>query len=227
VDGRHGAAGTEHIVHLAPARIVALDGPLTPEILKMTDVIHLNYVGAPIPEGDVAAIQRFVSEGGGLFIVALGWSLHSYGHVVPEKNPLNTLCRPFGFYFNADYAKGEQVVKDPRLPGGTGFLYSAKSMPYPQLLPHVKAVYSWGVPSSITVSSPGFVIVACDQPRRDHAIATGCRFGKGRVVAMQPSGFYDPSIWQDNASVDNRASMSDVFAWLFGPATASAVDKKR
>ena len=216
VDCLHGACHTKLIRSLDGVEIVKSTGPLTSELLQSVGIVYIHYTGASISQKEARILRDFVGDGGGLFVLMLGWSLQAYKKIGPDENPLNKLCRPFGMRFNADYASGEQMVERPDLPWAKGYLYSARSMPRRNILSQVKSIYTWGRPSSISLSPPAFPIICCGGQEKDRAIVAGSQYGKGRVVGMQPSGFYHPSLWRESAAVDNCKLVTDIFTWLRG-----------
>lgn len=216
VDGVHGRANPDVTTYLSGYRQQVCERALSPELLSGVKVVCLCYDGAPIPPDDAAVIQQYVAKGGGLYIQALGWYLAAYKHLPPDTSPLNALCLPFGLRFNADAAGGEQAVKDAALPCGSGYLYTRQSMPEREVLGRTETVYTWGQLSSLKLSPPAFPLVGCAPAPDANAIVAASRYGEGRVVAMQASGFFDASLWHDGAPVGNRTLLADIFAWLSG-----------
>ena len=189
---------------------------LTLNLLQDVDLLCIyGYSGWSFHEDEIEAVRQFVNNGGNLFIQMLGWALHAYNGIPPEDNPLNVLCEPFGMWFNGDYARGERELEDiPRDWNSSKYLkYSHASMPLPELLPSVDWFITWGTPSSITVTPPAFSLVNF---QTDGALVAAAEYGKGRVVAMQPSGFYRDDLWKENGaeSPDNAQLMDDVLRWF-------------
>lgn len=194
------------------------DQPPSDEQLGDVDLLYLSYIwGEPFAADEISAIQRYVARGGGLFIETLGWVLAVYRQIGEDANTLNKLCAPFGLRFRADAAQGERNTESTGIAGvAAGWEFTPMSFPRPELLPGVRRVVTWGQASSVDLREPGFAVVSCRGAGGAAAIVAGSEYGKGRVVAMQPSGYYTPELWHlpGPDAPDNARAVDALVTWL-------------
>src|SRR5262245_10471562 len=94
--------------------VKANSAPLTPDVLRETDVLILKTPTRAYSPEERAAILEFVRQGGGLFLVGEHTNVWGSGFY------LNALARPLGFDFRYDVVfdlrkQFEELYPTPRL----------------------------------------------------------------------------------------------------------------
>lgn len=166
---------------------------------------------------EVQAIKRFVNEGGGLFLVALGWSWVSYAKVSLALNPANQIGNEFGITVNDD------IIYDPTSNDGDParpIFHEFADHPVTDGLNKV-----WiEVPSSLSVRGNARAVIwgsnasyaqsgsTFTYPRgsRPLCVATS-ESGKGRVVYVAHDGIFHN---QNLRRYDNLSLALNIFNWL-------------
>jgi hypothetical protein len=195
-------------------------GPISYEKISQYSVFAITAPFTPpksLTNDEIQAIKQFVSEGGGLFIAALGWSWVSYAKVGIELDPANQIGGEFGIKVNDD------IIYDPTNNDGDPsrpIFHEFAIHPITNGLSEVGIE----VPSSLSISGNAQPIVWGDDdsyalretirtyPEGTHppfvAIA---EFGRGRVVCVGQDGiFHDRNLHR----YDNLKLALNIFDWL-------------
>jgi hypothetical protein len=91
----------------------ALDGADWTRRLRKLDTVIAD--GSRLTDAEIAALDRFVLQGGGLITATLGWGWRQLnpGRDLATQNPGNRLCAPMGITWGGGYI---QVPADKRIP---------------------------------------------------------------------------------------------------------------
>ncbi|MFC2099501.1 cellulase family glycosylhydrolase [Candidatus Bipolaricaulota bacterium] len=187
--------------------------PLTPELLNNHDVLVIANPRLHFASSERAAVERFVQEGGGLFVLAAG-----------RKSSLNELLSPMGVEFSGSNVltfsstadiHSPEVSTIESFPGATAPVtslvldYATSLEPSPSL----EAVVWSSAETWLDLDDDE--IQDAEEPTGPLIIAGTAEYGLGRIVAMADSNaFVNYSI----AYVPGNCSFFlNAIEWLFSP----------
>lgn len=204
-------------------------GPITYEKISQYDVLAIAAPFTPpkpLTSDEISAVKRFVSEGGGLFLAATGWSWVDYTNQDVGTDPANQIGREFGMTVNDDriYDPTDNLAGDPGLP----VFYLFASHPITSGLSKI-----WGgVPSSLKITGSAQAVVWGDEdayardeietyPEGSHPPFVGAaQYGGGKVVYVANDGMFHAGPYRrdrDNLrKLDNLKFVTNTFKWLSG-----------
>jgi len=205
-------------------------GTLSPDVLSSYDVLVVAVPfdpSKPFTDSEIDAVRNFVDQGGGLFLVGVGWSWVTYFPYSISQYPANVLGAQFGIRFNDDF-----LIDPTNFVPGRGeanpVFHEFSRHPTTSALSSVSALY--GIPCTITASS-GTTVVFGDGDSRSSAgyyqtgeyppVAVALRYGEGRVFALGQDGFFT-NMDDDNDGIinldeyDNKRFGVNIMHWLSG-----------
>ena len=193
--------------------------PIRYDVISKYDVFVIAAPFTPprLPtDSEINDIVRYVNEGGGLLLLALGWSWVSYTNLSIEVPPTNLIGSRFGITINDD------VIYDPTDNIGETHIPIFHFISHPVTV-GLKEI-CMEVPSSLTVSSGAKTIVQGDDdsyaksgnsytyPKGSHPpFVAVAESGSGRVVYVAHDGIFTSS-WLRRC--DNLKLAMNVFEWL-------------
>ena len=86
--------------------VARFSGTITPTVLSDVSIVFIGIAWGNISRSEIDAIRDFVSKGGGLFLMGLGWSWKSYKGPLDEYS-MNKIAEPYGIQWIDGY------VQDP------------------------------------------------------------------------------------------------------------------
>jgi hypothetical protein len=196
-------------------------GPVTYDILSRYSVFAVLAPFTPpisFTGDEIGAVQRFVNNGGGLFIAALGWSWADYAKTNVSQDPANQLGALFGITVL------NNVIHDPASNFGKDYQPIFRTFA-PQPINTGLSAIEAEVPSALSVSGSAQVIVSGSPsaytddtpqtypPGSNPPFAAVAESGLGKVVYAGHDGFfYGDFLYR----VDNLKFAINIFNWLAG-----------
>ena len=222
IDVRHGV----RIGHLFAQELEAygfrtreLSAPLTAD--NLTDVRVLT-IFASVPDHssqsltseEITTIRSFVAYGGGLFLVGLGWAWKQYGHrlgLTMDDYPLNRISYPqFGIYFRGE-PLDKPMSQSEIIDGYPCAKFDSTSMREHPITMAVYRIFSFGMSSTLEVTSPAIPLVWDGTDQDKCVLAASHRQGQGRVICLQHEGYFkDKHIHE----FDNPKLLINIVRWL-------------
>ena len=75
--------------------VVRFSGTITPSVLSDVGIVLIGNAWGNVSDSEIDALTNFVSNGGGLLLIGLGWSYK--GYVGPlDEYPMNKIAEPYG-----------------------------------------------------------------------------------------------------------------------------------
>jgi hypothetical protein len=196
-------------------------GPITQQTLSDYDILVIPEPGTPpkpFTNQEIETISGFVRDGGGLLLIALGWSWVDYSGRPIHENPANQLGREFGMVVNDDL-----IVDPTNNDGDEGYPLFHTFANHP-IVKDLDVLVS-GTDSSLTISGSALAIVWGDEDaystyheqvyKRGQypPVAAASEYGLGRIVYLGHAAF-----WDDDRlyKYDNLQFALGVFEWLAG-----------
>ncbi|AMV31155.1 hypothetical protein VN12_03490 [Pirellula sp. SH-Sr6A] len=218
-------------------------GPWTDDALRNTDVVYINLVSADLPPfhpDEIDALERFVSQGGGLFLIIDHSNCYFHNHVLGNladrfdlKLHQETLCdRP-------PHTVGDGnawiVLSDIRPHPATHSVQQFVMMTGGIVDQRMGVVYSssdsWGdaavIPPYGESNGPGFYGDFQKQPAEvtgPHAAIGAKEWGKGRVFLVGDQNAFGAFAFN---YLDNRQLWFSAMHWLAKQEVGSSSDSHR
>jgi hypothetical protein len=203
-----------------------LSAPLTAQSFSEARVL-IFFVSAPddagqalLPE-ELASIHSFVTYGGSLFLIGLGWVWKQYGQkqgLTMDDYPLNRIASHYGIYFRGEPLDAPLSEWDD-IGGYPCARFSAMSMKDHPICEGLQTIASFGMSSTLQVAPPAIPLIwdGNDTDRCILAVWEGQR--RGRVVCLQHEGYFVgedvngngvPNIYE----YDNKRLLLNIVQWL-------------
>jgi hypothetical protein len=163
---------------------------------------------AEFTDEEVMAITEYVSQGGGVFLIGLGWVWVENRKI--EEYPLNLISNEYGIWFASDYVWN--VVDDVSPTFYPPFMNTEH--PITQGIRLIASPES--VPSSLIVESPAVPIVWGDDKTEggSHAknpvVLAAASVGEGKIVCLQHGGY----IQNFSNEYDDFKLLENILLWL-------------
>ncbi|MDI6810555.1 MAG: DUF4350 domain-containing protein [archaeon] len=182
------------------------DGPITFDLLKNYKVLIIGWSSETFSNSEIDAIVNFVENGGGLLLMAEGWSWE--GDI--DELPLNQIAARLNYIINNDVITGEWIE-----PGHViSLLTDIRTHPVTANVSAVHVVSG----SSITGSGASEVVLSDD----GKAVVIAGESGKGRFVFIGDSDVFS-NIEYDRDEIiplneaDNEQLGKNAINWLATP----------
>lgn len=204
-------------------------GPIAYDKLSQYSALAITAPFTPpksLAAREITDVKRFVSQGGGLLLAAVGWSWVTYAKLDVASDPANEIGAEFGITVNND------IIRDPTdNDGGPARPLFRKFASHP--VTNGLSQVSVDTPSSLSVQAGAYAVVSGDDdsysqsdatftyPRGSHPpFVAVAEFDNGRVVYLGHDGiFHDRNI----GKFDNSRLALNIFNWLVQPRRTATV----
>lgn len=211
--------------------IVDNSKPLDLKTLKEHDILLVDlaaYFGKrPFSSVELDAIRSYIDQGGGVFLIGLGWVWTSYGKQPIDAYPFNLIAKNYGVWFKDDYlTDSTSPVRLPDQKEPYSPVFYKPFMANHPLTSGVNRVACFGIPGSLVVSSPSVPIIWGDDDSKDFQgtknpvtmAATVTPLG-GRIVFLQHGGYFTDDDGDKNGisniyEYDNLRLLRNIIKWL-------------
>jgi hypothetical protein len=201
---------------------------LTADNLSNYDVLIIWFASyndetAQFAESEIAAIREFADEGGGVFLVGLGWVWVEYGKESIESYPLNKITDGSGIFFTEYFINTSDGISNKEAPLTFRQPYIAEDHPVTMGITQISG--GKAAPGALLVKQPAFPLVWGNENTFDSnetpkpIIMAASVLGEGRIVALQHIDYVMPFVsTYENADYpniyDNVQLLENVLGWL-------------
>jgi uncharacterized membrane protein len=201
-------------------------GATTSDILQQYNVLIIGSAWGEFSTSELQAIKGFVSNGGGLFLLGVGWSwIDSHANKTIQDYPMNKIAGMFGLFFNDD------MIFDPtNNTGNPGNPIFHRMFPHPITEGVNKVCVPKGNPCSISAGSAQIVITGDEDSYSGYhekvykagdypPVLAVTFYETGKVVCLGHDGFFS-SIDDDGNGIinlneyDNLQLGLNIIKWL-------------
>jgi hypothetical protein len=156
--GRQVHAGLVELLGPAGYTITVASGNLTAAELGQTDILAIAARWTAFTSNELAAIEAFVQNGGGVLATGLAWSWLSGGGHTIENYPMNAIAAMFGLrYVNGMISDPTDNLAEPSEP----IFYEFYTAPDPSAT--FRVVSMTPVPGSTVSAAPASIVVTFDR----------------------------------------------------------------
>ena len=214
--------GVRHTVDALPT------GAITSETLRVYNIVIIGCAWGEFSTSELQAIEGFVSGGGGLFLLGVGWSWIDYHNKTIEDYPMNEIAGMFGLFFNDD------VIYDPTdNTGDPGNPVFHRMITHPITEGMSEVCAPGGHPSSLSTDSAKIVITGDEDSYSGYhesiyeagdypPVLAVTPYGTGKVVCLGHDGFFDSVDYDGDGVIslyeyDNLRLGLNIIDWLAKP----------
>ena len=232
VDVRHGARiGHSFEEELTRYGYVVryLSTPLIAHSLSRASILTLfvslpDHTGQPLLPEELASIHSYVTYGGSLFLIGLGWVWKQYGQkqdLTMDDYPLNQITYPhYGTYFQGEPLDKPHSTWD-NIDGYPCARFSTANMAQHPICEGLQTIASFGMSSTLEVEPPATPLVWDGNDTDRCILAAWEGQSRGRVVCLQHEGYFKDDDVNKNGirnilEYDNRRLLLNIAQWLSG-----------
>lgn len=159
-------------------------------------------------ESEIAAIQAYINQGGGVFLIGPSWVWVDYEKRPLDEYPLNQISRGYGIFFDNGGLVASADDKDPDLLTGNLIAEHAITQGISRI-----AIRGKSIPGPLTINDNlAEAILQYPDVNGNSTILAATKNGHGRIVALQHG---DPVFaFLDDVGYDNLKLLDNILHWL-------------